>query len=201
MQENVLDLDQQRKGRMVLLLLVIFFVVPIIAVLLMLRFHWTPQGESFGELVRPPREITMPKVANDASAIAVSPLLWKEKWSIVYISADCQAACMAKLQDMRQVHASLYKDVVRVQRVLITNSADMTEIKKRFPDLIVIHQPQETVAHLRAQFQTPAENMGDTNQLYLVDPLGFYMMNYASNTPLADVRRDIVRLLKSSWAG
>lgn len=200
MQNNELDLAQQRKGRMVLMLMVIFFMVPIMVVVLMLKFNWKPSIESFGELVKPPRELTIPN-AHGAQQSALPPLLWKEKWSIVYISAECSDICMVKLRDIRRLHASLYKDIVRVQRVLITRKTDVSAIKKDFPDLIIIHQPQEIINSLVPQFEHDAENVETANRLYLVDPLGFYMMTYAEDTPLSNVRKDVVKLLKSAWAG
>ena len=199
-QNNALDLAQQRKGRMVLMLMVIFFIVPVIVVLLMVKFDWKPNIENFGELVKPPRELTSANL-NEAQKNTLPPLLWKEKWSIVYVSAECAEVCMAKLRDMRQLHASLYKDIVRVQRVFITRKTDVSAIKKDFPDLIIIHQPQETINSLVPQFQHNAENVETANRFYLVDPLGFYMMTYAADTPLANVRKDIVKLLKFAWAG
>lgn len=199
MQENSVDRDQQRKGRMVLMLMVVFFMVPIIAVLIMFKLNWTPSGESYGELLRQPKQIVIGD--QHATESKLSPLLWKEKWSLVYVSADCEETCMKKLQEMRQLHASLYKDIVRVQRVLITKTDDLSEIHKNFPDLIVVHQPQALVDELSAQFQHDGENVGVANRLYLVDPLGFYMMSYKPDISLAQVRKDVVKLLKSSWAG
>lgn len=199
MQENQLDMAQQRKGRMVLILMVVFFTVPILAVVVMFKFNWTPSGESYGELVRQPKAIVVDE--QQSSANTLSPLLWKEKWSLVYISADCDERCMKKLHEMRQLHASLYKDMVRVQRVLVTKKSEVSDIKKTFPDLIIIHQPQAVVELLSAQFQHDGENVEVANRLYLVDPLGFYMMSYTPNIPPAQVRKDVVKLLKSSWAG
>jgi hypothetical protein len=34
-----------------------------------------------------------------------------------------------------------------------------------------------------------------------VDSLGYLMMSYPASFPLADVRKDIIRLLRYSWAG
>lgn len=199
-QNNKLDLVQQRKGRMVLLLMVIFFMVPVIVVVMMVKFNWKPNIENFGELVKPPRQITTANLSEEQQG-TLPPLLWKEKWSMVYISEECAEICVAKLRDMRQLHASLYKDIVRVQRVLITRKTDVSAIKKDFPDLIIIHQPQEIINSLAPQFQHDAENVETANRFYLVDPLGFYMMTYAADIPLANVRKDIVKLLKFAWAG
>jgi hypothetical protein len=41
----------------------------------------------------------------------------------------------------------------------------------------------------------------ESNRIYLVDSLGYLMMSYPANMALADVRKDITRLLRYSWAG
>ena len=201
MQSSELDLVQQRKGRMVLLLMVVFFLVPVIVVLFMYKFNWKPTGDSYGTLVRPPQLLTVSNQLIDDSGKTLSALIWKDKWSLVYISDDCNQQCEAKLHDMRQLHASLYKDIVRVQKVWITNMEDTTKYQKDYPDLMIIHHPESEVNQLKHQFQANYENVGEANNLYLVDPLGYYMMQYAADTPLANVRKDLVKLLKSSWAG
>jgi hypothetical protein len=202
-ENNALNLDPkaQRKGRIVFLLMLVFFIVPIIVVVMMYKLNWKPQGDSLGQLVKPPRTITSPLEALDSDAKAASPLLWKEKWSIVYISEDCQEVCQGKLLDMRRLHVSLYKDMVRTQRIFITKQGDVSSIKKDFPELIVINQPVSAMNDLMKEFQIDKENPEASNRLYLVDPLGFLMMSYPSDTPLANVRKDITRLLKYSWAG
>jgi len=193
--------EMQRKGRKVFLLMLIFFIVPIFVVILMYQLNWKPSGISLGELVTPPRLLNNPADLKNSDLTALTPKLWKERWSIVYVADDCQKACMEKLHDMRQLHVSLYKDIVRTQRVLITTTQDVSEIKHNYPDLIIINQPVAGVSNLAEQFQINGENVMMSDRLYLVDPLGHLMMSYQSSLPLADVRKDITRLLRYSWAG
>lgn len=199
--QTSIDLAMQRRGRKVFLLMLTFFVVPIIVVVLMFQFNWKPSGVSTGELVKPPRLlVTQPQLKND-HGVALKPTFWKEKWSVVYVADQCDSTCMAKLRDMRQLHVSLYKDITRTQRVLITQQQDTSDIKSKYPDLIVINQPAADIAALNTQFQLDNEPLGKSNRLYLVDPLGHFMMSYKPTVPLADVRKDVARLLKFSWAG
>ncbi len=102
---------------------------------------------------------------------------------------------------MRQLHVSLYKDIERAQRVLITTTPDVSSIKADYPDLIIINQPILSVTKLSQQFDINHESATSTNRLYLVDPLGHLMMSYSQAVPLADVRKDVSRLLRYSWAG
>ena len=193
--------QQQRKGRVVLILMLIFFVVPLLVVFLMYKYNWMPSGASVGELVKPARLMAdVSQLKNEAGA-NLPNTFWKERWSIVYVSADCQKTCLDKLHDMRQLHVSLYKDMPRAQRVLITTMQDTTAIKRDYPDLIVINQPSNQISTLMAEFEVNDESVASSNRLYLVDPLGHLMMSYQPELPLAAVRKDVTRLLRFSWAG
>lgn len=199
--KQLTEKEIQQKGRKVFLLMLIFFIVPIVVVILMFKLNWKPSGASLGELVTPPRLLNTPTELKTDDAKKITPQLWKEKWSIVYVAAECEKACLDKLHDMRQLHVSLYKDIERTQRVLITTTADVSQIKHDYPDLIVINQPVDDVVNLYQQFQINGDNVISGNRLYLVDPLEHLMMSYQPSVPLADVRKDVTRLLRYSWAG
>jgi|SRR5450830_230177 len=198
---QITEQEMQRKGRKVLLLMLVFFIVPIIVVVLMYKLDWKPSGASLGELVRPPRLLTPHGELKSNDGSLLPALLWKDKWSIVYIAGECEKNCLDKLHDMRQLHVSLYKDSDRAQRILVTTTLDVTHIKHDYPDLIVINQPVSNVTKLSEQFQINGEDFTTSNRLYLVDPLGHLMMSYQPEVPLADVRKDVTRLLRYSWAG
>ena len=193
--------EMQLKGRKVLLLMLVFFAVPIIVVIMMYRLNWRPTGDSIGELVTPARLINSALELQDSSGEKVKPQFWKERWSIVYVADECQQQCMGKLHDMRQLHVSLYKDMMRAQRVLLTTTQDVSKIKSDYPDMIIINQPVVSMGGFAQQFQIAQEDAATSNRLYLVDPLGHLMMSYRPDVPLADVRKDITRLLRYSWAG
>ncbi|HPH08683.1 MAG TPA: hypothetical protein PLJ94_08410 [Methylotenera sp.] len=193
--------QQQRKGRVVLVLMLIFFVVPLLVVFLMYKYNWMPSGTSVGELVKPARLMRDVSQLKSDTGASIPNTFWKERWSIVYVTADCQKTCLDKLHDMRQLHVSLYKDMPRAQRVLITTMQDTTAIKRDYPELIVINQPSNQISTLMAEFEVNDESVASSNRLYLVDPLGHLMMSYQPELPLAAVRKDVTRLLRFSWAG
>ncbi|PKO50766.1 MAG: hypothetical protein CVU27_07715 [Betaproteobacteria bacterium HGW-Betaproteobacteria-20] len=199
--QQISEQEMQRKGRKVLLLMLIFFIVPIVVVILMYKFNWKPNGVSLGELVSPARLIDSSVALKNDEGASLAPQFWKEKWTVVYVAGECEKVCLDKLQDMRQLHVSLYKDIARAQRVLLTTSQDVTNIKHDYPDLIVINQSAENVIKFSQQFQVNDEDVTNSNRLYLVDPLGHLMMSYQPDTPLSNVRKDLTRLLRFSWAG
>ncbi|HQN65444.1 MAG TPA: hypothetical protein PLR90_02080 [Methylophilus sp.] len=200
MDKETFDLAQQRKGRMIFIAMAIFFAVPLLVVVLMLRFNWIPAGKSFGELIVPPRMMSVNGVLS-ASDGKSADRFWTDKWNMVYLADECQKACMDRLHDLRQIQVSLYKDMPRVQRVLLTTTADVVNVKSTYPDMLIINQPGEVLNNVAQQFNIGEENALQSGRLYLIDPLGYIMMSYPQSTKAADIRKDMVRLLKSSWAG
>lgn len=200
-EKQLTELEMQRKGRKVLMLMVVFFVVPIIVVILMYKFNWKPSGNCLGELVSPPHLISSTTELTDNKNSTLPEQFWKTKWSIVYVANECEQACLDKLHSLRQLHVSLYKDIERAQRVLITNTQDVAKIQQDYPDLIILNKPQADVLNLAKEFQIKAENPMASNRIYVVDSLGYLMMSYPETTALADVRKDVSRLLRYSWAG
>jgi cytochrome oxidase Cu insertion factor (SCO1/SenC/PrrC family) len=203
MNNQVLTINetQQRRGRIMLLSMLVFFIVPILTVILMYKFDWKPKGESLGDLVRPPLQITSPTPLLMADAKPASSTMWSEKWSVVYVAEQCEASCYEKLKDMRQLHVSLYKDIVRAQRVLITKTKNLSKISNDFPDMLIVNQPDDAINQLMTQFKVDDLDPAQSGRLYLVDPLGFLMMSYQTDAPLKNVHNDLKRLLKASWAG
>lgn len=195
-----IDATQQRRGRMIFIMMAIFFIVPIVVVVLMIKFDWRPGGQSMGELVQPPRLLQPPSQLLDNKSVAQDKF-WGDKWNMVVVAETCEATCMSKLHDMRQIHVSTYKDIIRVQRVLITHQADVNKLVKMYPDMMILNSPAEGVNALAVQFNIKDENALQTNRIYFVDPLGHVMMSYPATTPAANIRKDLVRLLKFSWAG
>ncbi|MES2500355.1 MAG: hypothetical protein V4570_07455 [Pseudomonadota bacterium] len=196
---NHINQKDQRKGRVIFLMMLTFFVVPIIAVVLMFKFNFKPAGESRGELITPPRLIQSPATLQDNNG-KDNQQFWAEKWNMVYVTDTCEAVCMQRLRDMRQIHVSLYKDIPRTQRVLITHVQDLSKIKKDFPDLTVVNQTEADIKMLSAQFNLKDESALKSNRLYFVDPLGHIMMSYPENANPVDIRKDLARLLRYSWA-
>lgn len=194
------DAAQQRKGRMIFLLLAVFFTVPLLVVVAMIKFDWRPGGKSYGQLIQPPVSIAHEtQWATDGGQNV--PQFWRDKWNIVYIARECDADCMQRLYDLRQIYVSLYKDMVRVQRVLITQQTNTQAIRARYPDLLIINRQAEQITTLGRQLTNQEQNTLDAHRVYFIDPLGNVMMQYGPELEAKWIRKDLVKLLKSSWAG
>ena len=183
-----------------LLMLVFFFSVPMIAVLLMHHYNWHPQTRSHGDLISPPRALQLPSKLMTVQGVYAEPELFKNKWSMVYVARDCEQACQKRLHLMRQLHASLAKDIRRVQRVLVAKGGRLQAVHQQYPDMAILNHPESEVSALLAQFEF-GTSTSDENRIYLVDPLGNLMMSFSDQVPAELIRKDLTRLLAYSWAG
>jgi len=198
------DKRQQKKGRLFLIAMVVFFAAPLFLVIAMYRFDWHPKGKSYGDLIEPVVPIKLTEAFKDVKTTdttVLSKLLWHDKWSAVILADKCEAVCQARLHDARQIHASLEKDMNRLQRILITNQQDLNDLQKQYPDLIILNQPCADVAALAKQFDVDGVSAYTSERVYMVDPLGNLMLSYSNQVKPVDMRKDWVRLLKYSWAG
>lgn len=186
-QEN----SQQTRGRAILLLLLIFFLVPSVVVMLMIKYDWKPKGSSYGELVQPP--VALVNNGDQSS-------LWLDKWHVVYMDAQCAAGCIEKLKALRNLHVSMYKNMLRVKLVLVTKRKNVEDLQVQFPDLIVVNDTTK-VEQAETAFAIDQAEPFSAGNLYFVDPLGFLVMRFSPDIPLAEVRSDLVKLLKFAWAG
>lgn len=183
---------QQTRGRTTLVLLLIFFLVPMVVVMFMLKFDWRPKGQSNGELLKPAIKLNAP---------SENHTFWNDKWHVVYIDEQCLEGCMLKLKALRNLHVSMYKNMLRVKIVLITKRQEVESLKTQYPDLLVLNEETSNLAEVVNGFKVGHSLPYAEGALYFVDPLGFLVMRYMPEVPLKDVRKDLVKLLKFAWAG
>lgn len=177
-----------------LLGLVCFFALPIALVLVLHLSGWRPGGASHGELLTPPQPLQLPAL-HDLNGQPYASQQWQGKWSLLYVAGrdGCAAPCQQQVHLLRQIHATLNKDIERAQRVLLLpNSADQSHLpalQRRYPDLIVL------LADAQPQLA------GQQSGVFLVDPLGNLILRYPPDYDPQGLRKDMQRLLRYSWVG
>ena len=193
-----------KKNQYIVFFMALIFITPLVIVMLMYRFDWYPNSYSYGELVKPVIKINVPEnfeIAKNYSKENIVSGLMKDKWSLVYLTNECKSFCENRLYELRQIHVSFDKDIPRVQRILITSDKNINRIQEKYPDLIILNTPLEEVAKLTLQFDTPKYKAINSENVYVVDPMSNLMMIYSSKIKPQEIRKDIIRLLKYSWAG
>ncbi|MFW5432515.1 MAG: hypothetical protein ACKE5M_04265 [Methylophilaceae bacterium] len=198
---NPADMQKKDTGKKMLLMLAAIFVLPFTIAATLHFLDIRPSGKSFGNLIQPPVSLDIPELA-EVNGNAFSPVRWEKIWSVIMIDdANCAEACQSNIDKIKRVHVSLHKEIKRVQRVLIlkgdVNQDAIAKLQVAFPDLIVLTGDAPSQLTYIANF-TNAAPMGS---VYLVDPLNNLMMHYPQAVSSKELRADLRRLLKNSWAG
>ena len=188
-----------RSGRWKMLLVVLVCAAPVVASYFT-YYVVRPEGRRvFGELVDPQRPL--PDVqAIDMAQRSVNLRSLKGQWLLVTVAGGaCDAACESNLYLQRQLRESLGKEKARVDRVwLVTGAAPVREaLRPALQDATVLQVDQAALS----QWLAPAGGQALADHLYIVDPMGNWMMRLPPHLDAAGAaraKRDVERLLRAS---
>jgi cytochrome oxidase Cu insertion factor (SCO1/SenC/PrrC family) len=201
------DAVRRSASRRKILLLAALFTLPVIVAYALYFSGWRPAATgNYGELVQPVRPIVDAALARlDGGSMRFREL--HGKWTLLTFSAaECLKPCERNLHNMRQVIAAQGDKAGRVQSVLVVTDSQALDLLryavKDYPGMHVIVGPPEAVAGLVLQFTLPAGSPPDNlNRIYVVDPLGNFMMSYPADADPNGIRKDLARLLRASRIG
>jgi len=198
----VVDERQRRtwSGRLQMALILLVCAAPVIASYWVFYVARPGGGEAaYGSLVQPP--VALPDVIGSDPAGAAVPLRGlKGQWLLVVVgSASCEPACEQRLFLQRQLREMLGRERDRVDKVwLITDEAalkpELQQAMAAAPPVAVLRLPRAVV---QAWLQ-PAPGHRLEDHLYLVDPMGEWMMRMPAAPDPSRVKRDLERLLRAS---
>ena len=174
-----------------------------------------PDGRSvYGELIDPQRPVpdlpvslAWPNVGgatpvsstSDTSGVSSLRAL-KGQWLLVSVAdAACDALCEQQLYMQRQVRESLGREKERIDRVwLVSDAAPVPErLANGLRGATVLRLPAAQIA----QWLVPAAGHALTEHMYVVDPMGNWMMRFPARMDAAGgarAKRDVERLLRAS---
>jgi hypothetical protein len=199
------DSRRTKSGRLKMLLVLAICAAPVVASYFT-YYVWRPEARrSFGELVEPQRPLpAFMATTMDGKQVALRSL--RGQWLLISVAgAACDAACEKNLYLQRQLRESLGRDKDRVDWVWLVDDAAAVR-----PELLpALLQTQATVLRVDAsqlsQWLAPAAGHSLHEQLYLVDPLGNWMMRFppagtreVDTGAAKNIKRDLDRLLRAS---
>ena len=197
-----------RSGRIKMLLVLAVCAAPVIASYFTFYVVRPAGRTNFGVLVEPQRPLPE-LVAQDLDGKPVPMASLRGQWLVMSVAhAACDARCESTLFLQRQLRAGLGKDKDRVDWVwLIDDDAPVPPaILPRLDGSTTLRIP----AHAAAQWLGDGTAAPLYGVVYLVDPLGNYMMRFPAPDPETDstqdakllhakkVKRDVERLLRAS---
>lgn len=188
-----------RAGRWQMLLLALVCAAPVIASYYSYYVARPEARRSFGELIEPQPPLPTAS-ATDLSGRPVELSTLKGQWLLLSVAGGaCDAACENNLYLQRQLREGLGKDKDRLDWVwLVSDDA-------RLPEALLPALGQATVLRVPpavlADWLAPAAGQTLPEHLYVVDPMGHWMMRFPAGLDKAGAgraKRDLERLMRAS---
>ncbi len=193
-------------NRIKILLVALIFLAPAVTATILKLSGWRPaQTGNYGELIQPARPLTALQFTTlDGSSVAIGD--FQRKWlMLTFGNGRCNESCEKNIYKMRQVHIATGKHHKRVKRLLVLTgkaSNKLSKTLKAYPDMAVITGSTKAVRDLANQLRTnDGTALDGLSRIYLIDPLGNFMMTYDRNADPARIRKDLGRLLRVSQVG
>ncbi len=185
-----------RAGRWKLFALLLVSAAPVIASYFT-YYVVRPEGRrNYGELIDPQRALPA-WTAIDVSGRTEPLTALRDQWLLISVAdSACDAACEKHLYLQRQLRETLGKEKDRLDWVwLRTGEVTLSDsLKQATGSAQVWHVDRE----LLSQWLQPAAGQALEDHLYLVDPLGNWMMRFPADPDPMRVKSDLGRLLRAS---
>ena len=198
--QEALASDSRRTavGRWKMLAVLVVCAAPVVASYFTYYVIRPEARRNFGELVE---QRALPAVAARNLEGASVPLRsLRGQWLLVSVaSGDCNAACERHLYLQRQLREGLGKDKDRVDWVWLVADGQPVRDALR-PALAPATVLRVDEAQL-VQWLAPAPGRALADHLYLVDPMGNWMMRFPAGLDMGSApkaKRDLERLLRAS---
>jgi hypothetical protein len=203
LQPPALDGEAMRRtknGRLKMLLVLAVCAAPVIASYVT-YFVIRPEGRTnYGELIQPQRPIPADLPLSDLQGAAVKAESLKGQWLLIVVSAAaCDARCEKHLWLQRQLRETLGREKDRVDKLWLIDDAGMPKpqalqgVTSNTEATVLRAPPRALAAWLQ-----PAAGQALEDHMYIVDPLGNWMMRVPPNPEPARLKRDVEKLLRAS---
>jgi hypothetical protein len=194
------DERRTRSGRVKMLLVLLVCAAPVIASYLAFFFYRPASGANYSELIVPPRPLPAAAALPlaDLQGRPVAPSALEGQWLLVVVAAGrCDVPCERALVLQRQLREALGRDRDRVDKIwFVTDDAPLR------PEVLAGIGKDTTVLRVPAKaveaWLAPAPGQAIGNHLYLVDPMGRWMLRAPPDPDPSRLKRDLERLLRAS---
>ena len=188
-----------KHGRWKMLAVLLVCAAPVIASYFTYYVVRPSTARSFGELINPQRP-TPPLTASTLDGQTAQLQALKGQWLLVSVAGGaCDAMCQNHLYLQRQLRETLGKEKDRLEWVWLVNddAPVLDTLKPALKGATVLRLPADKLA----TWLEASKGHQLPEQLYLVDPMGNWMMRFPPefNAEVAmKAKRDIERVLRAS---
>ena len=155
---------------------------------------------NYAELIQPTRGLPADLPLTDLAGQPVATAGLKGQWLMVVVAgSDCDARCEALLLQQRQLREMTGRDRDRIDKLwLVTDDGAIRPALRQAlaaaPPTTVLRVPAAALS----QWLQPATGQTLGAHLYVVDPLGEWMMRTPPDPDPARFKKDLDRLLRAS---
>ncbi|MCW8911282.1 MAG: SCO family protein [Gammaproteobacteria bacterium] len=198
--------NNPKKSRTTLWIMIILFGLPYVAAIYFYYFadlSKISNQTNYGTIITPARQVNdIPLKKLNNTDFKLSEM--RGKWILISIGqSSCQKSCQDNLYKMRQIRKALGEERTRINRVfLLTDTLNIQSFNSLLPDysgMETIIPTDDNYQYLISGFSIAGEPTEDG--IFVVDPLGNYMMAYPKDADANKILKDIRRLLKVSKIG
>lgn len=199
---NAIMAERTKNGRWKMLMVLLLCASPVIASYITYYFIRPEGRRNFGELIQPQKVVPNLNATN-LSGASINLQTLTGQWLLVSVSGGgCDAGCQKHLYLQRQLRETLGKEKDRLDWVWLV-SDDVPIAPTILPAL-----KDATVLRLSAEqittWMQPAANQRLPDHLYLIDPMGNWMMRFPPGLDAVAAKKaksDIDRVMRasSSW--
>jgi len=198
---EVAQADEQRthSGRWKMLALLLVCAAPVIASYFTYYVVRPEARRHYGELVTPQVDLPAASALNlQGQSVDLKSL--KGQWLLVAVgSGDCKEVCQENLYFQRQLREIMGKEKDRMERVwVLTDDAPVdAALLPALNHAHVLRVPPDTVK----TWLSPAAGQAVEDHLYVIDPMGHFMMRFPAHMDVAGAskaKKDLDRLMRAS---
>ena len=186
-------------GRLRMLLVLLVCASPVVASYLAYYVVRPQTQRNYGALVQPTRGLpALALTTLDGAPVAAASL--RGQWLLVAVApAACGSACEARLFMQRQLREMLGRERERLDKIwFVTDAAPLSPALRAAVDAAPATTALRVDRVALAAWLEPAAGAALEDHLYVVDPMGEWMMRMPADADPARVKRDLERLLRAS---
>ncbi len=194
------DLDPPRRSRWMLWLVMAICAAPVIASYFSF-YVLDLRGRAYSDLITPTRDLPAAMALTTLQGAPVAAESLKGQWLLTYVpDRACDEACERMLFMQRQLREMLGKDRDKLDKlVLVPDDVTLTAAQI---DALTGHGAPATVLRApRAAIEgwlmaAPGRRMGE--HLFLVDPMGRWMLRSPASPEPSPLKKDLERLMRAN---
>lgn len=189
------------RGRWTALLVLLACAAPVIASYFAYYVVRPGARSNYATLVQPTRALPADMPLRDLAGAPVAPASLHGQWLLLVVAGgDCDAGCESRLYAQRQLRQMAGRERERIDRVwLVTDDAPL---RPPIAEAMTAGEaPARVLRAPRAAVQawlSPEAGHALEDHLYLVDPMGEWMMRAPAELDPQRFHRDLERLLRAS---